>query len=263
MSDLVEGLSPTIDESSGISDELREQDITARTYFSSLGLNWEVLKGKNILDIGAGDAMFAKAAKREGITVTSMDIEPGGMGGDGQIPLDVPYIVADFRRGLDLPPESFDEIVARASVHSMVEVEEDLVAVIAEAKRLLKPGGEFRFTSIGILKPIRRADSDKWYELLDKVTNGEEITPEEDAWGAEVWPAYEQNLDRDKELKGLPMDERMKKIHKFQIADLKKIEPSIIVHEYTSRMEWKGEIKEYPDVYYVMQKLEPPTTEEK
>lgn len=48
----------------------------AETYFTDLGLDWESLKGKKILDLGSGLAEFAQAVKKSGIDVVSLDAHP-------------------------------------------------------------------------------------------------------------------------------------------------------------------------------------------
>jgi SAM-dependent methyltransferase len=230
---------------------------TTETYFQDLGLSWEQLQNKEILDVGAGEAGFARAARLRGIRVTSVDIEQGGMGHEGKIPADVPYIVADFRTGVALPDESFDLIVGRASIHSMVEVQEDMETVIREAKRLLKPGGEFRFGPGSILiSPVRQDEWGKWFDLLKKVREGKEITPEEDAWGANVWPQYALETARDKELHGLSHEQRIQKIEEYTLEDLRKIDPTITAHPVTRVLkDWKGEAEhQSQSTYYVMRK---------
>jgi ubiquinone/menaquinone biosynthesis C-methylase UbiE len=224
-------------------------------YLTQLGLDWKSLKGKEILDIGAGRAKFAQAAKEKGIHVTSVDIAPGGYGGNGKVPNDVPYIIADFKKGLDLPDESFDLIVARASVHSMVKDEKDLETVINEAKRLLKPGGEFRFTPLGsALQPVREDKLDKWFALERKAQRKESLTPQETEWIAEAW--NERERQDEKELAGLSPKERLRKIQERSLVALQKIEPTITAYPLAP-LSWKHEREQrHGDFigYYVMKK---------
>jgi hypothetical protein len=74
-----------------------ETEFIANSYLWHLGLKWDVLQGKKILDIGAADARFALAAKKRNISVTSVDIEEGGWAHPLRIQ-GVPYDVADARK---------------------------------------------------------------------------------------------------------------------------------------------------------------------
>ncbi len=136
--------------SEGISQAVLEADkpkegsdeFIAEVYLKDLGLTWDVLKGKKILDMGAGPAKFAREAKKRGIEVVSVDKIPGGMGEVG-VPKDVPYIVGDILN-LPVPDNSFDVVVSRAVAHAL-DSREELAKFVSEAKRVLKSGGELRF----------------------------------------------------------------------------------------------------------------------
>src|SRR5450755_3343913 len=53
-----------------------ENELTATAYLQDLGLDWKDLAGKVVLDLGAGLARFAQAARQRGIQVTSVDMHP-------------------------------------------------------------------------------------------------------------------------------------------------------------------------------------------
>lgn len=227
---------------------------TAATYLNDLGLNWEQLKGKKVLDLGAGLAGFAKAAKKRGVDVVSLDLHPEWWVKEGKQPKGTPFVIGNGKQ-LPFKDETFDMVVGRASVHSMVEIQEDLVAVIGEAKRVLKSGGEFRFGPGSIsTRSVRESEWDKWFNLMKKVRNKEKITPEEDTWGAKVWPQYEQELIEDKALEGLSTKERIKKLQEFSLTRLQSIDPTIIMQPITRTLAWKGKQETFNDVYYVMKK---------
>ena len=231
-----------------------ENEIAANAYLQDLGLNWKDLEDKEILDIGAGLARFALAAKQKGVRVISIDLHPEWHTETDARPTTVPYIVADAREPLPFPDESFDVIVARASIHSIVEVQEDMEAIFTEAKRLLKPDGEFRFGPGSIsMRPVRHNEWDKWFDLLKRVENHEYISPEEDAWGAKVWPRYEREQREYEKLKDLPGNERKKRQEERTLADLQNIELAITAHPITRILVgWNGENTQTESVYYVM-----------
>jgi|GEM_PF-2177258 len=121
---------------------------TVGLYFNDLGLTWELLAGRRVLDIGAGGAQFAQAARRRGIYVRSIDKQRGGWGGAVPIPPDLQddYDVCDVAvQGLPYLDSSFDVAVARASLHSMIHDRGSFNGVVDEALRVLRPGGELRF----------------------------------------------------------------------------------------------------------------------
>lgn len=105
-----------------------------------LGLKWEDLKGKKILDIGAGSAEVAQAAAKKGIRVFSLDINrpEDSVGG-------VEYVIADAHN-LPLVRESFDLVIAHAAPPALISGgKEEAKKVFYEAVRVLKSGGEFRW----------------------------------------------------------------------------------------------------------------------
>ena len=231
----------------------------AKAYLMDLGLDWEILKGKKVLDIGAGLAGFAQVAMRRGIQGYSLDAHPEWWSEEGTPPSNVPFVAGDGKQ-LPFMDESFDVIVARAAVHSIVEVQKDLVAVLSEARRVLKPGGEFRFGPGSInINPLREEEWDRWFKLLEKVRNNEEITPEEDAWGEKVWPAYKLHLERIEELSRLTTEERINYLEETSLRDLQELEPSITAHPIDRELNWKGKIEQVPSVYFLMKKPFPKT----
>ena len=237
-----------------LEDNYAANEATAEAYLMDLGLNWDMLEDKKVLDIGAGLAGFAQAAKKRGINVVSLDAHPEWWSEIGDPPTDVPFVIGDGKK-LPFKDGSFDVIVARAAIHSMVEVLDELEAVICESKRVLKPGGELRIGPGNIaIRAVREAEWDKWFELLDKVRNKQTLNPEEDEWGAKVWPAYEREQEEYEELIGLSHEERIKKMEERSFTNLKRIEPSITEHIFIREVNWKGKVEQFPSVYYVMKK---------
>lgn len=105
-----------------------------------LGLKWEDLQGKKILDIGAGPAEIAQVAAKKGIKVFSLDINrPEDSVGDTE------YIIADVHH-LPLVRESFDLVMAHAAPPALISGgKEEAKKVFYEVARVLKSGGEFRW----------------------------------------------------------------------------------------------------------------------
>jgi ubiquinone/menaquinone biosynthesis C-methylase UbiE len=157
----------------------------SQTYIEDLGLNWKKLRGKRVLDLGAGQADFALGAKKRGIEVISLDQEFGGNYPDKKLPQGVPYIVANMLDGIPLPDEDVDLIVSRAGLPEMTP--EELEKLINETKRVLKPGGEFRFGPGWIhIRALKDNEWEKWQTLQEKVHNNKILTQEETSWRTKV-----------------------------------------------------------------------------
>lgn len=109
-----------------------------------LGIDLDYLKGKRTLDIGAGPAVIAEAAKKKGIDVISLDLHPEMWTKEGTKLPDVPYVKASAE-ALPFDNETFDLIISHAGPLSNTSSKEMLSQMIAEAKRVLKEGGELRF----------------------------------------------------------------------------------------------------------------------
>ena len=107
-----------------------------------LGLSWEYLKGKTILDVGAGPADLAHTALTHGISIVCVDkVEP-----EEGIPTGVHYVVADARK-MPFRDTSFDLVVAIGVLTDMEGVRKPRVAtrIFREIKRVFKKDGEYHF----------------------------------------------------------------------------------------------------------------------
>lgn len=123
---------------------------TAERYLRNLGLSWSELKGKKVLDVGAGTGEFEHVARKQGVDVVSMDM---GVGQDPDYmpPKDTVFVVARATK-MPFPDETFDFAVAHMSVtnyredgysdHESLRYLED---TFRETARILKPDGQFRF----------------------------------------------------------------------------------------------------------------------
>jgi ubiquinone/menaquinone biosynthesis C-methylase UbiE len=133
---------------------------TGNRYLANLGLEWDDLQGKRILDIGALSAEFENAARRRGVEVISMDNE---LADEDLPPADSQFVVANATK-MPFKEGSFDYAVSHMSVTNYLEKgyrEEDHLLYIEdalrEACRVLKPNGEFRF----LMPPDWESDAQK------------------------------------------------------------------------------------------------------
>lgn len=121
-----------------------EYGIHANRILSSLGLTWDdIRKYKCVLDLGAGDASFAKAAREQGIQtkVVSVDRNPEGS--------DPSFVKADINH-LPFGDGTFDLVISHASPPNyLVESQQEVESAISEARRVMARDGEFRFGALG------------------------------------------------------------------------------------------------------------------
>ena len=126
-----------------------------------LGFEWEDLKSKRILDIGASDGIFEKVAKNNGVEVIALDYDPYNVQlreklGIRGVPIpswsrDIEYIQGRAN-ALPFQDESFDFVISHAAPPTiLVDSKEEIASIIKEVERILKKGGEFRFGSLGIV----------------------------------------------------------------------------------------------------------------
>lgn len=127
-------------------DENREEIVEKEAIedLKDLGLDFNYLKDKLTLDIGAGSAKVAEAAKKKGVEIISLDINPEMWTEEGTKLPDVPYVKASAEK-LPFDNETFDLVISHAGPFSNIPSKEIVAKIIAEAKRVLKEGGEFRF----------------------------------------------------------------------------------------------------------------------
>lgn len=112
---------------------------TTDEYLNDLGLTWGLLRGKKVLDIGAGSADFAASARKRQVDVISLDKYKYSKPSKNQ-----PYVKGNAFN-LPFSPETFNTVVARETIKHMVNNREDAEKLLPEINRVLKPEGEFRF----------------------------------------------------------------------------------------------------------------------
>lgn len=157
-----------------------ERHSTFEHYLNDLVLTEQDLAGQKVLDLGSGDPEFAGLAKAKGIDVVSVDlyksVDPQGLS----------VVTGDAMR-LPFKEESFDRILARGSVHAAVESVGQLKQLVGEAKRVLKPGGDFRFAPGCVeVMPLSLDEGNKVAAIFETQENGGHLTPEEDDFLAKI-----------------------------------------------------------------------------
>ncbi len=151
-------------------EEREEPEKYAEFILKRLGLTWEELKGRKVLDVGAGEAEFVKIAQEHGVDAVAFDFDPFHVIKDRHYGVDnrppkwwkkVNYVrgIAD---ALPFADESFNFVVSHAAPPTIGTVEgkkgrEQIKIVIQEVKRVLKKGGEFRFGPVGAMAHVFEA----------------------------------------------------------------------------------------------------------
>lgn len=113
-------------------------------YMDHLGLDWESLQGKAVIDLGAGDAAFGEVARRHGVDVTSVERRIDTETGEFSWLDKNKHIVADIQE-LPVADASFDLALSHAGPFMMTESKAEFTVYIHEALRVVRPGGMVRF----------------------------------------------------------------------------------------------------------------------
>jgi ubiquinone/menaquinone biosynthesis C-methylase UbiE len=96
--------------------------------------------GKDVIDLGCGEGRFARMLAERGARVLGVDFSDVMFIAANRHPMDhVRYAVGDMSRLRDIGDASFDLAVSYVSLVDVV----DYRAAIAEAFRVLRPGGRF------------------------------------------------------------------------------------------------------------------------
>lgn len=148
--------------------EKENQEEYLENYLNAVGLTWEELKNKKVLDMGADLGNFADKAKEKNIDAISLEKFPEIREEEERRTLakKAPYVRGDMEE-LPFNDNSFDIIISRAAPPVVAcSNKEQVEKIIKEAKRVLSPGGKFHFGPGGLDANIF---SD---EELDEAVNG-------------------------------------------------------------------------------------------
>ncbi len=138
----------------------------ASRMLEELGLIYDDLRGKDVLEVGAAQAVIALIAKKKGIKITSLDKDPSSTGGTPLTSQHTPYVQADAR-SLPFAENSFDLVFARGVPPVASHAKEEAEAVLAEDMRVLREGGELRFGPIGFVGTTPAGSApESWGEVL-------------------------------------------------------------------------------------------------
>ena len=125
--------------------EFRARDPTFAAYLEAYLSLLDLPREAVVLELGCGTGVVARAiAARDGFagTVTGVDQSPAFIAAAGRLAAGdgvadrVEFAVGDAH-ALEFPPGSFDTVVA----HTLVSHVRDPLAVLTEARRMLRPGG--------------------------------------------------------------------------------------------------------------------------
>lgn len=133
-----------------------------KRYLDCMEMDEEYLRGKFILDIGAGSTGFGRECILDGIAdVISVEPNPDYSEMSQVLMLSgesTPLIIGLSQR-LPFMDEVFDLVVSSLAVPMLCESEEEVRATLEEMCRVVKMGGEIRIADIVI---HRREDLENW-----------------------------------------------------------------------------------------------------
>jgi ubiquinone/menaquinone biosynthesis C-methylase UbiE len=111
--------------------------------FAELHADWLApAAGTRVLDLGAGTGALTGSFLRRGCEVTAVDAAPAMVARLAGLHPRAHARVMDAQR-LDFPDASFDLVSAGFVIHIL----DDPAAAVAEARRVLRPGGVFSFST--------------------------------------------------------------------------------------------------------------------
>ena len=146
-------------------------------------LDWDYLTTRKSLEIGAGKSYLGQLAKDAGVDVISVDANKN-LADRQHKANEGPYMIANARL-LPVADHTLDLVLSHGGPPAGERDEEKIRLLAAELRRVLKPGGEFRF-----------------HGRLNSELCGLKFPPREEVYGeapGELGPRYEEN----EQLKGI------------------------------------------------------------
>ncbi len=180
----------------------------AEQILSNLGLTWDDLEKKKVLDVASGESALAASATLLGIetNIVSTDIEhPSSF----PFPFDPrakeKFIQADLN-ALPFPNESFDLIVSHGYPDGTLEV-------LKQASRILKTGGELRIYPLPngedlIIALYLQKLGWEYEEIAQKIQHLHQMEADLYDRGFDAFPTEYKEL-REKALENLSRDEQL------------------------------------------------------
>ena len=124
-------------------DETRVR-VLDRAHLAALG----DVSGKRVLDCGCGEGRFARMLAERGAKVTGLDLSSRmivhARAAEAEQPLGIEYVAASMVEMPMFGEATFDAVVAYLSILDVLEFEK----AYAEIARVLKPGGQFLWSSV-------------------------------------------------------------------------------------------------------------------
>jgi ubiquinone/menaquinone biosynthesis C-methylase UbiE len=142
---------------------LERDRLTARTGRLEFARTWELLQRflpagpATICDVGGGPGAYAIPLARAGHTVHLVDAVPlhveQGLAAAAEAGTELGSATVGDARSLDFPDASADAVLLLGPLYHLVE-ETDRLAALAEARRVLRPGGVVCGASISRFAPL-------------------------------------------------------------------------------------------------------------